>query len=148
LLLARNILQSRIGRSFFAVKGAENAAEALSINSKKTVLLGFTLSGFIVGIAGGLLSIVLRRIVPECFGLSDLIRQFIMVVLGGLGSITGSIIGAPIIILMPELLRGIQQYQEIVFGSLIVIFVLFAPEGLYGFILKYIPGVSREKLHR
>lgn len=147
MIFAKNILQSRIGRSFYAIKGSENAAETLSININKTVLLGFTISGFIVGIAGGLLSIVLRRIVPEAFGLHDLIRQFIMVVLGGLGSISGSIIGAPIIILLPELLREIQEYEEILFGILIVVFVLFAPEGLYGFLIKYIPRGSREKLH-
>lgn len=147
LLLVRNVLHSRVGRAFYAVKTADNAAEALSIDSRKTVLLAFALSGFIVGIAGGLLSVVLRRITPEVFGLSDLVRQFIMVVLGGLGSISGSIIGAPIIILLPELLRGVQEYQEVIFGLLIVLFVLFAPEGLYGFILRYIPRVSREKLH-
>ena len=148
LFLVRNLTKSRIGRALSATKGGENAAEALSIDTKKAVLLAFTMSGFVVGVSGGLFCIVMKRITPDCFGMSELLRHFIMVVLGGLGSITGSMIGATIIILLPEFLRSIQGIQEMVFGLLIVVFVLFAPQGLYGFILKVIPGISREKLYQ
>ena len=148
LLFTKNVIQSKVGRGFLAVKEGEAAAEALGINSKKSVLMAFALSGFIVGIAGGLMSIAIRRITPDSFGMVELIKHFIMVVLGGLGSITGSIIGATIIVILPELLRSIREYQELIYGVLIVLFVLFAPEGLYGFIVKYIPGVSREKRYR
>jgi len=147
LWLTRNLIKSRIGRAFAATKGGENAAEALSIDTTKMVLLAFTASGFIVGVAGGLFSIVMRRISPDCFGLGELLKHFIMAVLGGLGSITGSILGATVIILLPEFLRQVQGVQEMVFGLLIVFFVLFAPKGLYGFVLKIIPGLSREKLY-
>jgi len=148
LTLIANIIKSNIGRSFRSVNEAENAAEALSMNTRKTVLLAFALSGFVVGIAGGLLSIVLRRITPDSFGMLEIVTHFIMVVFGGLGSITGSIIGGSVISLLPELLRGSQEYQELLYGLLIVIFVLFAPKGIYGFILKYVPGVHREKLYQ
>jgi branched-chain amino acid transport system permease protein len=148
LLFTKNVIQSKVGRGFLAVKEGEAAAEALAINSKKTVLIAFALSGLIVGIAGGLVSIAIRRITPDSFGMLELIKHFIMVVLGGLGSITGSIIGATVVVILPELLRAIRDYQELIYGVLIVIFVLFAPEGLYGFLVKYIPGVSREKLYR
>lgn len=146
-LLIRNVIQSRIGRAFSAVREGENAAEALSIDSKNTVLLAFTLSGFILGIAGGLLSIVIRRITPDSFGMAELTRHFIMVVFGGLGSMTGSIFGATIILLLPEFLRGIQEYQEIIYGLLIVIITLFAPRGIYGFLLRVIPRISKERLY-
>ena len=148
LWLTKNLIKSKIGRAFYATKGGENAAEALSIDTKKTVLLAFIISGFIVGISGGLFSVVMRRIAPDCFGLGELLRHFIMVVLGGLGSMTGPFLGATIIILLPEFLRSIQGVQELVFGILIVVFVLFAPEGLYGFILKVIPRISRERLYQ
>jgi branched-chain amino acid transport system permease protein len=148
LVFTKNVVQSKVGRAFLAVKEGETAAEALGINSKQTVLIGFALSGLIVGIAGGLVSIVIRRITPDSFGMLELIKHFIMVVLGGLGSITGSIIGAIIVVILPELLRSIRDYQELIYGVLIVLFVLFAPEGLYGFFVKYIPGVSREKRYR
>ena len=148
LVFTKNVIQSKVGRAFLAVKEGEAAAEALGINSKQTVLIGFALSGLIVGIAGGLVSIVIRRITPDSFGMLELIKHFIMVVLGGLGSVTGSIIGAIIVVILPELLRSIRDYQELIYGVLIVLFVLFAPEGLYGFLVKYIPGVSREKRYR
>lgn len=148
LLFTKNVIQSKVGRGFLAVKEGEAAAEALAINSKKTVLIAFALSGLIVGIAGGLVSIAIRRITPDSFGMLELIKHFIMVVLGGLGSITGSIIGATVVVILPELLRAIRDYQELIYGVLIVLFVLFAPEGLYGFLVKYIPGVSREKRYR
>ncbi len=130
-----------------AVKGSENAAEALSIDVRKTIILAFSISGFVIGIAGGLLSVVIRRITPDSFGMMELTKHFIMVVLGGLGSILGSFLGAIIIVLLPEFLRRIQDVQELLFGLLIVVFVLFAPEGLYGFVVKYIPRLSREKLY-
>jgi branched-chain amino acid transport system permease protein len=142
------ILKSRIGRSFIAVKNSDAAAEGLSINVRNTVLFAFALSGFIVGTAGGLLSIAIRRITPDSFGMIEVTKHFLMVVLGGLGSILGSIIGAIIISILPEFLRAIQDYQEFIYGVILIVFVLFAPEGIYGFIIKYIPGVTRERLYR
>ncbi len=60
----------------------------------------------------------------------------------------GSVIGAVIIVLLPEVLRPIQEFQELIFGSLIVLFVVVAPDGLYGLAVKYLPGVSRERLYK
>jgi len=147
-VILRNIIQSPIGRSFAAIRDNENAAEAMGIDANRATVLAFAISGFVVGIAGGLLGIVIRRVTPDSFGLVELTKHFIMVVLGGLGSIAGSLIGAVLILLLPEVLRGIQEYQEFVFGSLIVVFVLVAPQGLYGLAVDYLPGVSREKLYR
>ncbi len=143
----KTLIQSKLGREFVAVKESDAGAEALSINSKRTVLLAFALSGFIVGTAGGLFSLALRRITPDAFGMHELIKHFIMVVLGGIGSITGSVIGAIVIIILPEFMRFILDYQEFIYGMIIVLVVLFAPEGVYGFIIRYVPGVSHEKLY-
>jgi branched-chain amino acid transport system permease protein len=143
-----NILKSKIGRSFIAVKNSGSAAEGLSINVRNTVLFAFALSGFIVGTAGGLLCIAIRRITPDSFGMMEVTKHFVMVVLGGLGSILGSVIGAIIISVLPEFLRGIQTYQEFIYGVTLIVFVLFAPEGINGYIIKYLPGVSRERLYK
>ena len=142
------ILKSKIGRSFVAVKNSDLAAEALAIDVKHTVLFAFGISGFIVGTAGGLLAITIRRITPDTFGIAEITKHFVMVVLGGLGSIVGSVIGAIMITILPEFLRGIQTYQELIYGVTIILFVFFAPEGIYGFITKYVPGVSRERLYK
>ena len=142
------ILKSKIGRSFVAVKNSDLAAEGLAIDVKHTILLAFAVSGFIVGTAGGLLAITIRRITPDTFSMGEITKHFVMVVLGGLGSIGGSIIGAITITILPEFLRGIQTYQELIYGVTIIFFVFFAPEGIYGFITKYLPGVPRERLYK
>jgi branched-chain amino acid transport system permease protein len=77
----------------------------------------------------------------------ELVLHFIMAVLGGIGSITGSIIGAIVIIILPEYMRFILGYQEFIYGVIIVMIVLFAPQGVYGFIIRYLPGASHEKLY-
>lgn len=145
--LTKTLIQSKLGRAFIAVKESDEAAEALSINSRRTVLIAFALSGFIIGTAGGLFSLAIRRITPDSFGMHELVLHFIMAVLGGIGSITGSIIGAIVIITLPEYMRFILEYQEFIYGMIIVLLVLFAPQGVYGFIIRYLPGVSHEKLY-
>ena len=142
------ILKSKIGRSFVAVKNSDLAAEGLAIDVKHTILFSFAVSGFIVGTAGGLLAITIRRITPDTFSMNEITKHFVMVVLGGLGSIGGSIIGAITITILPEFLRGIQTYQELIYGVTIIFFVFFAPEGIYGFIIKYMPGAPRERLYK
>jgi hypothetical protein len=71
----------------------------------------------------GLLAIAIRRITPDTFGIGEITKHFVMVVLGGLGSIVGSVIGAIMITILPEFLRGIQTYQEVIYGVTIILFV-------------------------
>ena len=92
--------------------------------------LAFGISGFYAGVAGGLYSAMLNFVAPEGFDLFQMIMQKAMIVVGGLGSITGSVLGASIIILLLELLRAFKGLQEIAFGALLVGFVLFMRGGL------------------
>lgn len=139
ILLTRNIIRSRIGRAFVAIRDSEIAAEVLGINLTVYKSIAFGLSAFYAGIAGGLYSAVLQFVSPEGFDLFQVITHFAMVVVGGLASIIGSVLGAGAILFMIELTRGMQNFQEILFGGIIMIFVIFLPDGIYSLIRERIP---------
>ena len=104
----------------------------------KTVAYG--LSALYAGLAGGLSMALLGVVVPEAFNLFEVVLHFCMVIVGGLGSIAGSIIGAVGIIWLREALRGFQDAQEIAFGVLILVTLLFFPSGIVGALKRWVPG--------
>ena len=122
-LFARNLVASRLGRAFVAVRDGEVAAESLGIDLLRYKALAFGLSGFYAGIAGGLYSAMLNFVAPEGFDLFQMVLQKAMIVVGGLGSVVGSVLGAGIIIALLEALREVKGLQELVFGGLLVGFV-------------------------
>jgi len=147
ILAGSNIVSSRIGRAFVAIKDSEIVGQTLGINLTKYKAIAFGLSAFYAGIAGGLLSAVLRFVGPEGFDFFQIVTQFTMVVIGGLGSILGSVIGAAVVVILIETTKGLQSLQEIIFGALILIFVIFLPDGIYS-IIKRRKTAWREYLSR
>ncbi len=142
---ARNLARSEIGRCWMAVRDMDIAAEAIGINLMKTKLLAFAVSSFYCGIAGALWAYVyLGTVEPQAF---DIIRSFeilFMIVIGGLGSVLGSFMGAGFIVLFPILLNNIGtlitgnavstdlilHIEYMVFGALIIFFLIVEPNGL------------------
>ncbi|MGF1651527.1 MAG: branched-chain amino acid ABC transporter permease [Hyphomicrobiaceae bacterium] len=147
ILITTNILRSRIGRSFIAVRESEVAAESLAIDLTKVKTTAYGMSALYAGIAGGLFAPLLTLVVPESYDLFQVIIQFAMVVVGGLGSIAGSIIGAVGLIWVQEVLRATKDLQEIAFGGMILLTVLFLPSGAAGLIRRFLPS-WREPLRR
>jgi branched-chain amino acid transport system permease protein len=145
-LFGRHVVTSRIGRAFVAVRDSEVAAESLGIDLLRYKALAFGISGFYAGVAGGLYSALLNFVAPEGYDLFQMIIQKSTIVVGGMGSIAGSVIGASIIILVLELLREVKGLQEIVFGVLLVGFVLFMRGGLIAVLRRYVRGWE-EPLH-
>lgn len=143
---AQNLVASRIGRAFVAVRDSEVAAQSLAIDLLRTKALAFGLSGFYAGVAGGLYSQTLNYVSPEGYDLFQIVLQKAMIVVGGLGSVTGSVLGAGIIIILLELLRAFKGAQEIVFGALLLGFVLFLRGGVVSVIGRYLRGWE-EPLH-
>jgi branched-chain amino acid transport system permease protein len=139
-LFARHVVASRVGRAFVALRDSEVAAESLGINLLRYKALAFGISGFYAGIAGGLYSALLNFVAPEGYDLFQMIIQKSTIVVGGMGSIAGSVIGAAIIILLLEVLREVKGLQEIVFGALLVVFVLFMRGGLIAVLQRYVRG--------
>jgi len=154
-LLARNILKTRVGRAFIAIRDAEIAAETMGVNLLLYKGLAFALSAFYTGVAGGLFAFVLRFIEPEIFTLMMSILFLAMAVVGGLGSIMGSIAGACLLGWLDLQLRnildapyigtwlealsrsyftmtGVSNIQFIVFGLIMILIMVFEPLGIFG----------------
>lgn len=126
------IHSSRFGRALMAVRGDEIAAEAMGINVTLYKVQSFALGSFIAGVGGGLYAHFVGYINPSDFGFLKSVDILSMVVLGGLGSITGSVIGATILSAAPEFLRFMSSYRMMVYGGLLVCMMIFRPNGLMG----------------
>lgn len=128
------IARSRLGRAFRAVRESEVAAQAMGIDIRGTKLAAFGLSAFFAGVAGSMFALYSTFIHPDSLGFSTTILVLTMVVVGGLGSIAGAVGGAIFFGLVSELLRQAPSYQEIAYGMILVLFMMYAPKGLFAFI--------------
>jgi branched-chain amino acid transport system permease protein len=146
-ILSRNILRSKVGRAFVAIRDNEDVAAAGSISVRRYKILAFALGGILGGAAGGLYSVVLGRITPDEFGMGAMLQHFLIVVIGGLGTFLGLIISSILITILPEVLRAFAELQEVLYGGIIILIILFGPEGIYGLIQKYSPIKWREKMY-
>lgn len=136
VVLAALIVTSRFGRAFVMVRDIELAAACNGLNVMAVKAQAFAFSAFFAGIAGGLLAICVGFLVPHGFGLASMITQFAMVLVGGLGSITGAIVGAIFVSGLPELLRNARWAQEVAYGMLIILVIVFMPNGIVGLLRK------------
>ena len=130
----RALLRSRLGRAIAAVRQNEAAAASLGIEPSRVKLIAFAWSGAITAVAGSLFSLLLGRIDPASFDLSQLLLQFAIVMIGGLGSLIGSALGAVLLTGAPELLRNLPGLEEIAFALLLILVLIFIPSGLGGII--------------
>lgn len=148
-LAARNVARSRIGRAFAAVRDRDMAAEMMGINIPRTKQLAFAISSFYAGCSGALLYAIIGFFEPSSFNLLLSVQFIAMVLIGGAGTVSGTIMGALFIGLLPTLTRALPAYlpfistqvtqtpnvfqlESILYGLLIVGFLLFEPRGLYG----------------
>ncbi|MFB9269977.1 branched-chain amino acid ABC transporter permease [Bradyrhizobium erythrophlei] len=128
------IARSRLGRAFRAVRESEVAALAMGVPVRAMKLAAFALSAFFAGVAGAMFAIYSTYIHPDSLGFQTTILVLTMVVVGGLGSLSGAIGGAIVFGLISELLRQAPSYQEIIYGLILIVFMMFAPRGLFAFI--------------
>lgn len=124
--------RSRHGRAILSIREDEVAAEAAGIPTTRYKVFAFTLAAFFAGVAGGLYSHYMGILDPKNFGFTKSIEYLVMVVLGGMGSISGSIISAFVLTLLPEVLRGFSEYRMLVYSLLLILMMLFRPSGLMG----------------
>jgi len=146
-IVSRNVLRSKVGRGFVAIRDNEDVAAAGAINVRRYKILALAIGGILGGTAGGLYCVVLGRITPDEFGMGTILLHFLIVVLGGLGTFLGLIISSVLITMLPELLRAFAEFQEVLYGGIIILIILFGPEGIYGLIQKYSPIKWREKMY-
>jgi len=133
-LMARNIVRTRVGRAFLAIRQSEIASQTMGIHLAKYKTSAFAVSAFFAGVAGGLFAYVITYISPDSFSLGVSIDFIAMIVIGGMGSILGSIIGAVILTGLQQLLSGLPEVQLLIFGVLLILFMIFMPRGISGMI--------------
>ena len=137
------IIDSRFGRSLEAIKDDERAAESIGIPCAKNKLFSFFISGFYSGLAGALYAHFDRFIAPDTFTFSLSILVLCMVIIGGMGTVPGSILGAIIIVILLEYLQPLGDYRLLVYGLLLAIMISYYPQGLIG-ILREISGYFKK----
>src|SRR5882724_925751 len=140
VLLAWNIVRSRVGRALVAIRDSELAAEALAVDLARYKTIAFVLSAFYAGMAGALYSATLNFVAPEGFDLFQMVVHFSMVVVGGLGSVWGAVLGAALLVGVQEALRAFKGAQEIAFGLVLMLAIVFLPEGLISLLRRRVPG--------
>jgi branched-chain amino acid transport system permease protein len=139
ILLSLTLVNSRVGRGLRAIHDSEVAARVMGVNARLMKVQVFTLSAFLSAVAGSLYCHVMTFISPASFSFPVSIEILTMVVIGGLGSIYGSILGALLLTLLPEMLRAFQDYDIIVYGLLLISMTIYLPGGL----VRGIPALFR-----
>jgi branched-chain amino acid transport system permease protein len=129
-LLSLNLVNSRIGRALRAIHDSEVAARVMGVNARLLKVQIFSLSAIFSSIAGSLYAHTMTFISPTSFGFNFSVELLTMVVIGGLGTVYGSFLGAALLTLLPELLRTFQDYDIVVYGLLLVVMTMFLPGGL------------------
>ncbi len=132
IVVIGRVQRSRIGRAWIALREDEIAASAMGVPSTMYKLYAVSFGAFWAGIAGCLFAAKMRFISPESFTFMESVLILCMVILGGLGSIGGVIVGAVILVILPEILREVQMYRMLALGAGIVLLMIFRPQGLFG----------------
>lgn len=127
-----SLMNSSHGRNIISIRENEIAAEAVGVNTSFYKIYTFVLSAFFAGVAGGLFAHYMTVLDPKKFNFMFSIEILVMVVLGGMGSITGSIIAAIVLTFLPELLRDLSDYRLLIYSLVLLVVMLFRPTGLLG----------------
>ena len=129
---ATNLVRSRTGRALVMLRESEVAAGCLGIRVAKYKVIAFGLSAFYVAVAGALYAFLVHYINPESFNVNLSIMFLAMIVIGGLGTIAGSILGAIFYVAIPEIFRGIKDAPGLIFGLSLIVAMVLMPRGLAG----------------
>ena len=144
-------MKSRHGRAILAIRENEIAAEACGVSTTYYKVMAFTLSAFFAGVAGALFAGNQGILVPSDFGFMASINILVMVVLGGMGSMLGSMIAAAVLTSLPLALQGFSEYRMIVYSLLLIVVMVFKPSGLLGthdFSMRRLVGNTGTRLLR
>ena len=133
--------RSRLGRQWMALREDEDVAEAMGINLVKTKLLAFAIGAAFSGLAGAIFASKLTSIFPHSFNLLISINVLCLIIVGGMGSLPGVVVGALILVGLPELLREFAEYRYLMYGALLIVMMLAKPEGFWP------SAIQRRELH-
>ena len=140
IFLISRIVTSRVGRTFVAIREDELAAESVSIAIFPAKILAFVLATFFAGIAGAFFAHHARFVSADSFRLEETFIILTMLIVGGMGSIIGPVIGAVFLVILPEVFRFLAEYRGVVYGLIMIAVILFRPEGVAG-----VPGIIQTR---
>lgn len=143
VVLSWNIVNSRQGRNMVAVREEELAAQMAGINVLKTKMVALVVSAILAGVAGGLMANFIGFIAPKSFNMVKSTDLTIIVIFGGLGSISGSIIGAFLLTALPEIFRAFSDWRLVFYGLAVVVIMVGRPQGLLGGVELTPTGIRR-----
>ncbi|BES64688.1 branched-chain amino acid ABC transporter permease [Gottschalkiaceae bacterium SANA] len=126
------ITNSKQGRAIMSIREDEIAAEAVGIPTVKYKLLGFVMAAFFAGIGGGLFAHYMTVLDPKTFNFMKSVEILVIVVLGGMGSLTGSVVAAIALTILPEALRSFSEYRLLLYSALLIVMMIFKPGGFFG----------------
>ncbi|HET6820169.1 MAG TPA: branched-chain amino acid ABC transporter permease, partial [Candidatus Limnocylindria bacterium] len=141
-IAAISLARSRVGRAWTAMREDESVAEASGVNTTKYKLLAFSLGATFGGLAGALYAVRIGSVFPQDLNIIVSINALALIILGGIGSIPGVVVGAIVLVGLPEVLREFSEYRLLIYGIVLVAMMLLRPEGL-------LPNRSRRaELHK
>jgi len=126
------VMTSRFGRIILTIREDEVAAEAIGIHIMKTKIIAFGIAAMIGGLGGGLYAFQITYLAPTAFGFLKSVEIFVIVVLGGMGSLSGTVLAAIILTLLPEVLRQFSSYRYLVYALVLILMMLYRPQGIMG----------------
>ena len=132
IVIVYNIVNSAFGRALISIREDELAAEAMGVNTTRYKVMAFVISSAMAGAGGVLLAHFDGYLNPKSFEFIKSFEILIMIILGGLGSIVGSVLGAILLTVLPESLRGFAEYRMVIYSLLLIILMITRPQGLLG----------------
>jgi branched-chain amino acid transport system permease protein len=129
---AANLVRTRTGRALLAIRESEIAAQASGVPVARYKTIAFGLSAFYTGVAGGLFAVVVGFLSPDAFDVFMSVDFVVMIIVGGLGSVPGSLLGAAVVTVLHDSLAAFQNYRPLIFGVILVVCMLFMPGGIVG----------------
>ncbi|UFJ39560.1 branched-chain amino acid ABC transporter permease [Brevibacillus humidisoli] len=146
ILAVSRLGRSRIGRAWMYIREDEDAAEAMGINRIRMKLLAYSIGAVIGSLAGSVFAVKMSAIAPLSFSFMQSIMILLAVVLGGLGSIPGVVLGALLVIVLPEVLRSAEDWRYLIFGAALVVMMIYRPQGVWPARYEAVPErQSRDK---
>jgi branched-chain amino acid transport system permease protein len=132
IYVAHSLRRSLVGRTLLAIRHSEELAEALGIPVMKNKRLAFMMSTCFAGVAGGLFATYLGYLGPDVTGVDTTFNMLLYLLVGGIGSIAGPLLGSLVVAVLTQFLQALQDYQMLIFGPVLVLLIIFFPGGLAG----------------
>lgn len=145
VLFVKYLIGTRTGKAMIAVRENETFAQFIGINTWKVKMISFTISAAIAGFAGCMYAHYNSYISPQSFTITESVTLLLMVIIGGIGTTFGPILGAAFLIILPELLREVSDFRLVIFGALLILTIMFMPKGILGLFQSIMSKVKSPK---